>query len=103
MSDEARFLAVLGIVLLVGLVFMAWYATRDNILSEKIQQIDHYLDGIDASRKLEAIEKAVVELQNLPGLRGISIVRARKRNPDADFPYQHPFYWAGFVMWGSPE
>ena len=59
MADLARYLVALGLVLLIGLVFTMWYASRDTVVTEKIQQIDHQLDGIDASRQHDAILEAV--------------------------------------------
>lgn len=66
MSNGIRFLALLGMILVVGLVVAVWYEDRDAVLDAKIEQIDHNLDGIkgdrklaEANRKLDAIEAAL--------------------------------------------
>ena len=58
-------MALLGMILVVGLVVVVWYENRDAVLDAKIEQIDQNLDGIkgdrklgEANRKLDAIEAA---------------------------------------------
>ncbi|MCC5787512.1 MAG: tetratricopeptide repeat protein [Phycisphaerales bacterium] len=41
--------------------------------------------------------------ENIAASRGVSPARARIVQPDQQRPYEHPYYWAAFVLYGSPD